>query len=89
MACGIAIIWISPMHYEILVEDKSGEIMLNALMEKLKESGDTYRVHPYNGCGKIPKDLDKNPDPTLHFLWISCRQHCVHSAKRIRLMNLL
>lgn len=45
------------MHIEILVEDRSGEKLLQALLPKLMGPlGDphTWRLHAYKGIGRIP-----------------------------------
>ena len=51
------------MHFDILVEDRSGKCFLDGLMKailKENEEGneDTFRIHSYKGIGHIPKDLD-------------------------------
>ena len=46
------------MHIEILVEDASGEKLLESLLPKVfGTQGDphTWRVHAYKGIGRIPK----------------------------------
>ena len=57
------------MHFEILVEDQSGKITLQALIEKIigldKHS---YRIHPYKGIGHIPKNLHKVASPQKRIL---------------------
>ena len=53
------------MHFEILVEDASGEILLDRVLKKiLGENGvtHTWRQHPYKGVGRIPKNLRKLPN---------------------------
>ena len=53
------------MHFEVLVEDKSGSIALDVVMEKiLGENGQTHswRLHPYKGVGRIPRNLRPVPD---------------------------
>lgn len=59
------------MHIEILVEDSSGEKLLEAVLPKLLgTNGDphTWRMHPYKGIGRIPKDLKGSADPTKRIL---------------------
>ena len=59
------------MHFEILVEDASGELLLNALLPKiLGENGtsNTWRTHPYKGIGRVPKDLKGKTDPSKRIL---------------------
>jgi hypothetical protein len=59
------------MHIEILVEDASGEKLLQVLLPKLLGPRDvphTWRLHAYNGIGRIPKDLAKKADPAKRML---------------------
>jgi hypothetical protein len=59
------------MHIEILVEDASGEKLLEAVLSKLLgEQGDphTWRVHSYKGIGRIPKNLNVGGDPAKRIL---------------------
>lgn len=59
------------MHLEILVEDASGEVLLNALLPKIiGENGQphTWRIHPYKGIGRLPKDLRSKTDPSKRVL---------------------
>jgi len=54
------------MHFEILVEDKSGKIALKSILEKiLRPNGQdhSYTIHSYKGIGRIPKDLRGTTDP--------------------------
>jgi hypothetical protein len=54
------------MHFEILVEDASGELLLGSLLPKiLGKNGDshTWRTHAYKGIGRLPRDLRGKPDP--------------------------
>lgn len=46
------------MHYDFLVEDKSGAKMLETLVGKILPSeGNTWEIKSYKGCGTIPKGL--------------------------------
>jgi hypothetical protein len=45
------------MHAEILVEDISGKKALDILIPKIQGDGHTFRVHPYKGIGRIPKNM--------------------------------
>ena len=59
------------MHIEILVEDSSGEKLLNELVPKiLGPYGEphTWRLHSYKGIGRIPKGLKVTADPTKRIL---------------------
>lgn len=48
------------MHFEILVEDRSGKKALDVLIPKIIQTQHTFKVRYYQGRGHIPKDL-KNP----------------------------
>lgn len=59
------------MHFEVLVEDASGELLLGALLSKiLGENGtsNTWRTHSYKGIGRIPTDLKGKTDPSKRIL---------------------
>ena len=59
------------MHFEILVEDASGELLLGSLLPKiLGKNGDshTWRTHAYRGIGRLPKDLRGKTDPWKRIL---------------------
>lgn len=59
------------MHIEILVEDSSGETLLEAVLPKLLgERGNphSWRVHAYKGIGRIPKNLNARADPAKRIL---------------------
>ena len=59
------------MHIEILVEDSSGEKLLQCLLPQLLgPSGErhTWRLHSYKGIGRIPKNLGTQADPTKRIL---------------------
>jgi len=45
------------MHIEFLIEDQSGEKMLEHLLPKLIEEPHTYKIHSYKGVGRIPKNM--------------------------------
>ncbi|MBU1194289.1 MAG: DUF4276 family protein [Proteobacteria bacterium] len=45
------------MHFEILVEDQSGKKALDILIPKLIGIENSFKVHPYKGIGRIPKNL--------------------------------
>lgn len=54
------------MHFEILVEDASGKIALEYILEKIlgpNGQNHTYRIFSYKGIGRIPKDLKGVTDP--------------------------
>ena len=50
------------MHFEILVEDSSGKRMLDVLVPKIIGGQHTFRVIPYRGVGRIPKNLKSGTD---------------------------
>lgn len=56
------------MHFEVLVEDQSGKIMLNILMPKIIGQQDTFRVIAYKGLGKIPPDFCAGTDASKRIL---------------------
>lgn len=59
------------MHIEILVEDRSGDTLLQSLVPQLLgQYGEphTWRMHAYKGIGRIPKDLATTGDPSKRIL---------------------
>lgn len=56
------------MHFEILVEDKSGEKALSILVPKIISENDTFTIHAYKGIGRIPKNLKAITDPNKRIL---------------------
>ena len=50
------------MHFEFLVEDRSGYEMIEYLIPKIigTNSTNTFKIHPYKGCGSLPKGLKAN-----------------------------
>lgn len=59
------------MHIEILVEDTSGEKLLQVLLPQLMGAhGEphTWRLHAYKGIGRIPKGLVTKADPAKRIL---------------------
>ncbi len=59
------------MHIEILIEDSSGEKLLQTLLPKLLgNQGDphSWRLHSYKGIGRIPKGLTMGADPAKRML---------------------
>lgn len=43
------------MHFDILVEDQSGKILLEHLVPKIIGASHTYKIHAYHGIGSLPK----------------------------------
>lgn len=56
------------MHFEILVEDKSGKTALDILVPKIINSTHTYNIHAYKGIGRIPKNLGNNKNASKRIL---------------------
>lgn len=59
------------MHLEFLIEDSSGEKLLQALLPKLlgqKGEKNSWRLHSYKGIGHIPKGMTKGGDPAKRIL---------------------
>lgn len=59
------------MHFEVLVEDRSGSIVVNKVFEKILGQNNTthsWTMHAYSGVGHIPRNLNSVPDPTKRLL---------------------
>lgn len=59
------------MHIEVLVEDSSGEKLLQTLLPKLlgvQDSPHSWRLHSYKGIGRVPKGLSIAVDPAKRML---------------------
>ena len=59
------------MHFEILVEDASGNIAVDGVLEKiLGPNGEdhSWNIHPYKGLGRLPKNLRGETDPAKRLL---------------------
>ena len=59
------------MHFEILVEDKSGSIAVNAILEKILGANylnHSWTLHAYKGIGRIPRNLRGTLDPAKRIL---------------------
>lgn len=56
------------MHFEILVEDQSGEKALEILIPKIIGDQHTFQIHSYRGSGRIPKDLKSRTDASKRVL---------------------
>lgn len=53
------------MNIEVLVEDRSGGLIMEAVMSKITQCDAKtwrYRIYPHRGCGSIPHDLRRAPD---------------------------
>ena len=59
------------MHFEVLIEDQSGKIALESIMDKILDSDvneHTCRIIPYRGIGRLPKNLRGVTDPQKRIL---------------------
>ncbi len=59
------------MHFEVLVEDASGKIALENIMEKILGPNcqdHTFRIISYKGIGHIPKNIKGTIDPKKRIL---------------------
>jgi len=59
------------MHFEILVEDASGKIILDSVLKKILSLNihkHSYTIHGYKGIGRIPKNLKRLSDPQKRIL---------------------
>ena len=59
------------MHFEILVEDLSGKIVLDEVTGKILDpvgANHTSRIIPYRGIGRIPENLRGTSDPKRRIL---------------------
>lgn len=56
------------MHFEILVEDRSGKRALDILIPKIIGAQDTFRVIGYRGIGRIPENLTPQTDVSQRIL---------------------
>ena len=58
------------MHFEILVEDLSGKIALEAIVPKIlgPNHPHSFSIHPYKGVGRVPKDLRATTEPRKRIL---------------------
>ena len=59
------------MHFEILIEDASGRIAVDGVLEKIlgaNGSSHSWRTHDYKGLGRIPKGLRGGTDPAKRIL---------------------
>lgn len=52
------------MHFEILIEDKSGEELISIVLPKIIDlTKNTYKTHSYKGIGRLPHNLKKSLNP--------------------------
>ena len=59
------------MHFEVLVEDQSGSIVIEAILKKILGENNnlhSWKVIPYKGLGLIPNNLRGVTDPSKRIL---------------------
>ena len=59
------------MHFEVLVEDRSGSISLEFILEKILGPNwvdHSWTIHPFKGIGHLPQGLHEVPNPANHLL---------------------
>ena len=59
------------MHFEVLVEDKSGRLALEVILEKILGSNSvehSWKIFSYQGIGHIPRNLHAVPNPYRRLL---------------------
>ena len=59
------------MHFEILVEDASGGIAVDGVLEKIlgpNGTGHSWKTHGYKGLGRLPKNLRGKTHPAKRIL---------------------
>ena len=59
------------MHFELLVEDESGRIAVDAVLEKIlgpNGARHSWKTYGYKGLGRIPADLRGKTDPAKRIL---------------------
>ena len=59
------------MHFELLIEDASGRIAVDAVLEKIlgaNGANHSWRTHGYKGSERIPKSLRGKTDPKKRLL---------------------
>ena len=56
------------MHFEILVEDQSGRMALDALVPRIVGESHSFRIKTYKGIGRIPKGMRNPKDASKRIL---------------------
>lgn len=59
------------VHFEILVEDQSGKILIENLLDRIlgvDVHNHSWNIHSYIGVGHIPRNLDAETDPRKRLL---------------------
>ena len=60
------------MHFEVLVEDRSGSIALDCIMDKILGANGaehSWKMHVYKGAGRIPRNMRGVTDPKKRILF--------------------
>lgn len=63
------------MHFEILVEDRSGKKALDILIPKIIGSQHTFQVYHHRGAGHIPRNLTSPTNANTHYLLAQLPSH--------------
>ena len=56
------------MHFEILVEDRSGQSALAVLIPMIIGHEQTFEIHSYKGIGRIPRNMRDTEDASTRIL---------------------
>ncbi len=56
------------MHFEFLVEDASGKLFIESIINKLLGDGHTHRIIAYKGVGNLPSAMSGNIDASHRIL---------------------
>ncbi|MEQ8820735.1 MAG: DUF4276 family protein [Sumerlaeia bacterium] len=56
------------LHFEFLVEDQSGKLLLESLIPQIVAKPNTSNIISYKGVGNIPTDLRATTDPSKRIL---------------------
>ncbi len=56
------------IHFEILVEDSSGQRAIEHIFPRLLDGASTFRTHAYKGIGRLPPDLVPGTDASKRIL---------------------
>ncbi len=59
------------MHFEVLVEDRSGALALEAILPKIlgpNGSDHSWWLHPYKGIGRVPRNMSSGSEPAKRIL---------------------
>jgi hypothetical protein len=56
------------MHFEILVEDQSSKKALDILTPKIIGDNHTFKIYPYKGIGRLPRNMKDSKDAAKRIL---------------------